>query len=71
MANEQSQNGRGGIKSIRSHTQKTGVFELPTCAHKRDVRRIEKLVIRSAHTKWIAPNKCHGIFFVHWSAQVP
>ena len=35
------------------------------CVHVRtreDVGRIEKWVIRSAHTKWMAPNKCYAIF---------
>ena len=41
-----------------------------TCTHKMDVGRIKKLVIRSTRTKWMAPNKFHGIFFVHWSDQV-
>ena len=34
-----------------------------TCRTRGDVGRIEKLIIRSAPTKWIAPNKCQGIFF--------
>ena len=42
-----------------------------TYAQKRNVESIEKLVIRSASTEWMAPNKCHAIFFVNWSAQVP
>ena len=35
------------------------------------VGRIKKSIIRSAHTKWMAPIKCHGILFVHWSGHVP
>ena len=35
------------------------------------VGRIEKSLIRPARTKWIAPNKCYGIFFMYWSGQVP
>ena len=31
------------------------------------VGRIEKSVIISARTKWMASNKCHGAFFLHWS----
>ena len=31
---------------------------------------VEKLVIRYVRTKWIAPNKCCGIFFVYWFGQV-
>ena len=43
-----------------------------TFAHKGEYKREDqKMVIRSARTKWIAPNKCHKIFFVHWSGQVP
>ena len=33
-------------------------------------KSIEKSVKISARTKWIAPNKCYGIFFVLWSGQV-
>ena len=72
MGNEQSQNERGGgIKLMRSHTQKAGYFK---CVHIRtrwDVGRIEKSVIRSASTKWMTPIKCHGMFFVLWSGQAP
>ena len=35
-----------------------------------DVERIKKSAI-SACTTWMAPNKCHERFFVHWSGQVP
>ena len=28
-----------------------------------DAGKVEKTVVRSASTKWMAPNKCHGIFF--------
>ena len=31
---------------------------------------IEKSVIKTARTKWIDPNKCHEICFVHWSGKV-
>ena len=41
------------------------------CAPKRDVGRTEKLVIRSARSKLMASDKCHGLFFVQWSGQVP
>ena len=27
---------------------------------------VEKSVIRYVRTKWMAPNKCFGIFVVHW-----
>ena len=29
-------------------------------------RVVEKLVLRYVSTKWMAPNKCCGIFYVHW-----
>ena len=32
-------------------------------------KRVKKLVLRHVHTKWMTPNKCCGIFFVHWSAS--
>ena len=31
---------------------------------------VEKLVLRYVRTRWMAPNKCCGIFFVHWFRQV-
>ena len=31
---------------------------------------LDKLVQRYVRTKWMAPNKCCGIFFVHWYGQV-
>ena len=31
---------------------------------------VEKLVIRYVRIKWMAPNKCYGIFFAHWFGQV-
>ena len=31
---------------------------------------VEKLVLRYVRTKWMSPNKCCGIFFVHWYDQV-
>ena len=68
MANEQSQNGRaeyqideityakgGYSKRVHMRTGGTGV---------------EKSVIRYVRTKWMAPDKCCGIFFVHCSGQV-
>ena len=42
-----------------------------TCAYKWDAERIQKLVIRSARTKLMFQNKSNGLFFVHWSGQVP
>ena len=37
-------------------------------AHKG--KGVEKSVLRYMRTKWIAPNKLGGIFFVHWYGQV-
>ena len=31
---------------------------------------VEKPVIKYVRTKWMVPNKCCGIFFVHWFGQV-
>ena len=42
-----------------------------TCPPKGDVDRTEKLVIRSARTKLMAPNKCPGTFFVLLFRQLP
>ena len=63
MANEQSQNGRG-VYQIDEITYAKGRGTL-------NAQRIEKSVIRSARTKLMAPNKCHGICFVHCTGQVP
>ena len=50
---------------MKSHTQK-GVYS--KCVHMRTRKRgVEKSVIRYVRTKWMAPNKCCGIFFVRWS----
>ena len=54
--------GEEGIKSMMSHAQKAGVLWMRTCAYKEYMGRIRKWVIKSGSTKWIAPNKCHGIF---------
>ena len=60
--------GEESIKSMKSHTQKGGYSK---CIHIRARGRgVEKSVIRYVRTKWIAPNKCCGILFVHWSGQV-
>ena len=32
--------------------------------------RAGKSIIRYVRTKWMAPDKCYGIFFVHCSDQV-
>ena len=56
------------VKSMKSRTQKGGYCK---CVHIRTGgRRIEKSVIRYVSTKWMAPNKCCGIFFVQWSGQM-
>ena len=33
-------------------------------------RGVEKSVLRCVRTKWMAPNKCCGIFCVQWYSQV-
>ena len=33
-------------------------------------RGVEKSVIRYVRTKWMAPKKCCGVFFVYWFGQV-
>ena len=40
------------------------------CVQGREGGRFEKLVLRYIRTKWLAPNKFCGIFFVHWYGQV-
>ena len=71
MVNEESQNERGGyqIDDI-THAKADGTLIAYMCAQ-GDVSKIEKLVLKSACTKWMAPNKCHGIFFMRWSGEVP
>ena len=50
----------------------TSIFtDKGTLEHKGECRKDKKSVERSARTKWMAPNKCHRIFFVHWLGQVP
>ena len=39
------------------------------CVHML-TRGVKKSVLRYVRTKWMAPNKCCEIFFVHWSSQV-
>ena len=71
MANEQSQNRGGRIKSIRSHMQKVEVLQMHKCAHKGGCGKKKKLVVRYARTNWMPSDKSHGTFFVHWSGQLP
>ena len=42
-----------------------------TFGPKEGRKKDRKSGTRSSRTKLMAPNKCHGIFFVHWSGQVP
>ena len=43
-----------------------------TCVQKGgDVGRIDKLVVRSAHTKWMDTNKCHGKFLCIGPSKYP
>ena len=60
--------GEESIKSMKSRKQKGGYSK---CVNMRTSgREVEKSVIRYVRTKWMAPDKCSGIFFVHWSGQV-
>ena len=66
MGNEQSQNGRGGYQIDEiTYAKGGGILNAYMYAQVGNVERFEQLVIRCAQTKWMAPNKCHGIFFVH------
>ena len=40
------------------------------CAGAYRGRGVEKSVIRYVRTKWMAPKKCCGVFFVYWFGQV-
>ena len=51
--------------AMRYYTQKTGYSKCVHVGTRGDVGRIKKSVIKSARTKWMAPNKCHEIFSVH------
>ena len=55
------------IKSMKSHKQKGVTLDAYLCLQRG--RGVEKLVIRYVSTKWMAPNKCCGIFFVPCSGQ--
>ena len=67
-ANEQSQNGRGEYLIDEITYTKRGYSK---CAHMRTRwSGVEKWIIRYVRTKWMTPNKCCGIFFVHWVGQV-
>ena len=50
------------------HPLSTGSSQMCTCPYRES--GVEKLVIRYVRTKWMAPNKCCGTFFVHWFGQV-
>ena len=60
--------GEESVKLIKPHTQKFGYYK-GVHMHTSGMR-IEKSVIRYVRTKWMTPNKCCGIFLVHWSGQV-
>ena len=68
MANEQSQK-RGGGYQIDEITYAKGGSTLNAYICPQGV--IKESVTRSARTKWMTPNKCHGIIFMHWPGQVP
>ena len=60
--------GEESMKSMKSRTQKDSYSkQVPM---RTRWRGIEKSVIRYVRTKWMAPDKCCGIFFVHWSGQI-
>ena len=61
--------GKESIKSMKSYTQK-GDYSKCVPMSTRGRKGVEKPVIKYVRTKWIAPSKCCGIFFVHWSGQV-
>ena len=68
MANEQSQNGRGEYQ-IDAVTYAKGGYS--KCVHMRTKGRgVEESVIRNVCTKWMAPDKRCGIFFIYYSCQV-
>ena len=71
MVNEESENGREGYQIVKIMRKKQGYSKCVHVRTKGDMGRIERSIIRSARTKWMAPNKCHGIILVHWSGQVP
>ena len=56
-----------------SHTENVGLILMCTCRHVRrgDGKRIEKSVIRSAYTKWIAFNKFMEYFLCIALAKYP
>ena len=66
--------GKESIKLVKSHTQKGGYSKcIDMSTRERRWERgggVEKSVIKYVRTKWMAPNKYCGIFFVHWSGQV-
>ena len=60
-ANVQSRNGRREYQISQISYAKGGYYK---CVHMHTrARRDEKLVIRYVCTRWMAPNKCCGLFF--------
>ena len=57
--------GEESIKSMKWHTPKGG-YSKSLCMRTRG----RGVVIIYVRPKWMGPNKCCGIFFVHWFDQV-
>ena len=65
--------GKESIKLVKSHTQKGGYckcVDMSTRERRWERGGVEKSVIKYVRTKWMAPNKHCGMFFVHCSCQV-
>ena len=56
------------VKSMKSRKPKGGCSKCVNMSTRE--RGVKKSVIRYVRTKWMAPDKCCGILFVHWSGQV-
>ena len=67
--------GEESIKLMKSLTQKELTVNAYICIQRRGRGGlggggvVEKSDIRYVRTKWMAPDKCCGTFFVHWSGQ--
>ena len=55
------------IKYVRNWRNGCGSSKMCTGVHSG--RGVKKLVIRYVRITWMIPNKCLGIFFVHWLAK--
>ena len=59
---------RSSIKYVCNWGNRGGSSKMCTGAYRG--REVENLVLRYVRTKWMAPNKFCGIFFLHWFGQV-